>query len=76
MPYHQLFYLFHALSPAFNIATLVEQEILTIPEDRVCFVVVVVVFTTCHIDKYGKHFEYSMILHVLKSIFKYFCNFY
>jgi hypothetical protein len=55
----------------------VEQEILTIPEDRVCFVVVVVVvFTTCHIDKYGKHFEYSMILHVLKSIFKYFCNFY
>ena len=39
-----------------------EQEILTIPEDRVCFVVVVVVFTTCHIDKYGKHFEHSMIL--------------
>jgi hypothetical protein len=28
----------------------------------VCFVVVVVVFTTCHIDKYGKHFEHSMIL--------------
>ena len=37
-----------------------EQGILTISEDRVCCFVVV--FTTCHIDKYGKHFEHSMIL--------------
>ena len=38
-----------------------EQGILTISEDRVCCFVGVV-FTTCHIDKYGKHFEHSMIL--------------